>query len=212
MGRRALGALGALSLVPLAAAALRVQRLRAASHSPADAHCPGDRWGAWPSPLGLSLGVAAAAAGQLAVILYHYVRVHWCASARRIQQEPRPYDFFEGMATHLRQPGGFIMLVAYLAGTWMFELMPCSYYSFEGGIGFSAVAKQMICQDLLQYVMHYLEHKGFGAEFYKKSHKPHHVFTNPRLFDAFNGSLGDTFTMILIPLLLTAQIVHANVW
>ena len=212
MAPRALAALQALFLVPLAAAALRAQRLRAAPQSHADDHCPGDRWGAWPSPVGLSLGVAAAAAGQVAVILYHYARFHWCANAKRIQQEPRPYDFFEGMFTHLRQPGGFVMLVAYLAGTWMFDLMPCSYYSFEGGIRFSAVAKQMISQDLLQYVMHWLEHKGFGAEFYKRSHKPHHVFTNPRLFDAFNGSLGDTFTMILIPLFATAQIVHVNVW
>mmetsp|Transcript_26793 Transcript_26793/g.52041 ORF Transcript_26793/g.52041 Transcript_26793/m.52041 type:complete len:138 (+) Transcript_26793:1-414(+) len=60
--------------------------------------------------------------------------------------------------------------------------------------------------------MHWLEHKGFGAEFYKRSHKPHHRFTNPRLFDAFNGSLGDTFAMILVPLFVTAQLVHANVW
>ena len=44
------------------------------------------------------------------------------------------------------------------------------------------------------------------------SHKPHHRFTNPRLFDAFNGSIPDTFLMILVPLVVTARIVNANVW
>jgi lathosterol oxidase len=47
---------------------------------------------------------------------------------------------------------------------------------------------------------------------YASSHKPHHRFTNPRLFDAFNGSAADTFLMILLPLFLTAHIVDANVW
>lgn len=47
---------------------------------------------------------------------------------------------------------------------------------------------------------------------YANSHKPHHRFTNPRLFDAFNGSPTDTFLMILVPLFLTARLVHCNVW
>jgi len=48
----------------------------------------------------------------------------------------------------------------------------------------------------------------FGSKqwFYRKSHKPHHRFTNPKLFDAFNGSLSDTFFMILVPLFATAHI------
>lgn len=59
--------------------------------------------------------------------------------------------------------------------------------------------------------MHRLEHDVSPA-FYKWSHKPHHRFTNPRLFDAFNGSLLDTVCMILIPLYITANLVHCNVW
>ena len=47
---------------------------------------------------------------------------------------------------------------------------------------------------------------------YQQSHKPHHFITNPRLFDAFNGSVTDTVCMILIPLLICAGIVPANVW
>ncbi len=133
-----------------------------------------------------------------------------------------------------KQPGGIMLIVLYLSGTWMFDLMPCSYYSFDGGVRPHMVALQMMSQarwpspgtiasrwlippharrqDFLQYALHWMEHKGLGAAFYKFSHKPHHRFTNPRLFDAFNGSVGDTVTMILIPLFITAQLLHANVW
>ena len=59
--------------------------------------------------------------------------------------------------------------------------------------------------------MHLAEHK-LEPEIYKKSHKPHHRFKAPRLFDAFNGSVADTVLMILIPLYITANLVHCNVW
>mmetsp|Transcript_11563 Transcript_11563/g.29367 ORF Transcript_11563/g.29367 Transcript_11563/m.29367 type:complete len:145 (-) Transcript_11563:23-457(-) len=59
--------------------------------------------------------------------------------------------------------------------------------------------------------MHRLEH-GVHKAFYRASHKPHHRFTNPRLFDAFNGSVADTVLMILVPLFSTANLVHCNVW
>ena len=32
------------------------------------------------------------------------------------------------------------------------------------------------------------------------------------MFDAFNGSVTDTVFMILVPLFITAQSVHCNVW
>lgn len=51
-----------------------------------------------------------------------------------------------------------------------------------------------------------------SAAVYKASHKPHHRFTNPRLFDAFNGSVADTALMIIAPLVATARCVDANVW
>lgn len=48
-----------------------------------------------------------------------------------IQKEgARPYDLSEGLMTHLAQPEGFVMLGGYLIGTWMFGLMPASYYNF----------------------------------------------------------------------------------
>jgi len=146
------------------------------------------------------------------VIAYHYVRLTWCAT-RRVQKEARPYDFWEGITSHLANPGGVLMMVAYLCAYWMFDAMPCSYYSFDGGVRWGVVFSQVCCQDLLMFLLHYFEHKGpLGPAFYKKSHKPHHRFVNPRLFDAFDGSVPDTFCMILIPLFLTSRLHSANVW
>ena len=175
--------------------------------------CPGtDRWGRWPSPVGLTLGILLALVGQALVIAYHYVRLQW-GTTRRIQTTPRPYKFMEGVTSHLSNPGGLVMMVTYLVASWMFDLMPCSYYSFEGGIRLWMVGAQIVSQDLLMFLLHYFEHKGpLGPRFYVASHKPHHRFINPRLFDAFDGSVPDTFCMILIPLATTAQLLHANVW
>eukprot|EP00966_Prymnesium_polylepis_P080103 1856360-Prymnesium_polylepis.1 len=159
------------------------------SSAAASAVCPGERWGAWPSPVGLTLGILAVLVAQLAVIAYHYVRLTWCAT-RRVQKEARPYDFWEGITSHLANPGGVLMMVAYLCAYWMFDAMPCSYYSFDGGVRWGVVFSQVCCQDLLMFLLHYFEHKGpLGPAFYKKSHKPHHRFVNPRLFDAFDGSV-----------------------
>ena len=90
--------------------------------------------------------------------------------------------------------------------------MPASYYSFEGGIQWKELGICLVIQDGIQYLMHRLEH-DLSATFYQKSHKPHHRFINPRLFDAFNGSLADTLCMIILPLYITANLVRtANVW
>jgi len=175
--------------------------------------CPGtDRWGGWPSPVGLTLGILAALAGQVMLICYHYVRLRWCHT-RRVQNDARPYQFWEGIGSHLGNPGGIVMMVVYLCASWMFDVMPCSYYHFDGGVRWSMVFAQIVSQDLLMFLLHYFEHKGpLGPDFYKRSHKPHHRFVNPRLFDAFDGSVPDTFCMILIPLAITAQLLPANVW
>lgn len=54
--------------------------------------------------------------------------------------------------------------------------------------------------------MHYAEHK-VSAKLYQLSHKPHHRFVNPIMFDAFDGSLLDTLLMILLPLTIVTQLV-----
>lgn len=187
---------------------------------------PTDFWNNinYPSPLGLSLGLLAVVVGQFFMLGYFVLRRGNGMSPNlvSIQKEgARPYDVTEGVMTHLAQPEGFVMLGGYLVVYWMSGYMPASYYSFSGGIIWKDVMVQLLCQDLIQYIMHVGEHEidklifknmGVKTTIYPSSHKPHHRFTNPRLFDAFNGSLTDTFLMILIPLFITAQVVHTNVW
>ena len=178
---------------------------------------PRDYWkdshGNWPSPVGLSLGLLAVVVGQFSMLVYFcFRRALFLGNLRPIQKEgARPYVLAEGLLTHLAQPEGFVLLGGYLAGTWMFGLMPSSYYSFSGGINWVHVAAQLLIQDLTQFLMHWLEHK-LDKNIYIYSHKPHHRFTNPRLFDAFNGSVTDTILMILVPLVVTARFVPSNVW
>lgn len=167
-----------------------------------------------PKPLGLVLGIVAVAVGQFFVLCYFYLhKYHYLGPTHCIQTKGAPhYTWSEGVVTHLAQPEGFVLLGLYLSVTWMLNLMPSSYYSFEGTIQWPETCLCLVLQDGFQYIMHRLEHKA-SPSFYQTSHKPHHKFTNPRLFDAFNGSMTDTICMILIPLYCTAMIVRtANVW
>lgn len=167
-----------------------------------------------PSPLGLSLGIITVIIGQFFTLCYFLLWKNGFLgeALTPIQKEGVPrYDQKLELLHHLAQPEGFVMLGGYLIFTWMFGMLPSSYYSFSGGINWIHVFLQLLVQDFVQFIMHYLEHTA-SPDFYKISHKPHHRFTNPKLFDAFNGSVFDTFFMILIPLIITAHIVPANVW
>lgn len=182
---------------------------------------PRDYWRSadkeWPSPVGLGLGLLAVVVGQFFMLVYfalmrRSILESPAAKQMSIQREgARPYSLSEGLTTHLSQPEGFVLLGGYLCISWMLGLMPASYYSFSGGINWAQVAAQLLIQDFVQYCMHLLEHK-LDKNIYIVSHKPHHRFTNPRLFDAFNGSMLDTLAMILVPLIVTARLVNANVW
>jgi sterol desaturase/sphingolipid hydroxylase (fatty acid hydroxylase superfamily) len=170
-----------------------------------------------PKPLGLILGIVATAIGQfwtcLFFGLYKFGYFHTLDRPQSIQTKgARDYVFWEGLQSHFAQPGGFALLIGYLSTTWMMHWMPASYYSFEGTIQWKETILCLIVQDGIQYTMHYLEHV-VSPTFYQLSHKPHHRFTNPRLFDAYDGSLTDTCVMIIIPLFATAHIVrNCNVW
>mmetsp|Transcript_31572 Transcript_31572/g.79489 ORF Transcript_31572/g.79489 Transcript_31572/m.79489 type:complete len:266 (+) Transcript_31572:129-926(+) len=173
--------------------------------------------GGWPDPVGLCCGILSVICGQILVIAYHYWHVH-SSYAKRIQkskgQEPPPdtrKTFWQDCLVHLAQPEGFVLLGCYLVGTWMFNLLPASYYSWEGGVNPLHVFLQLVSQDCIQTIMHMGEHK-ISPKLYQKSHKPHHRFLDPKMFDAFNGSVADTVCMILIPLYATALMVHCNVW
>lgn len=166
----------------------------------------------YPSPVGLFAGLGAVAVGQVVVLLYHYYQRNH-GRVKYIQESAKPRDepFLSGAIGHLARPEGFVMLGSYLSATWMFRIMPDTYYSFQGGVSLLHVFLQLIVNDTLQTVMHLAEHK-VSRLIYGYSHKMHHRFTNPQLFDAFDGSPSDTFLMILVPLAITAQIVHCNVW
>jgi sterol desaturase/sphingolipid hydroxylase (fatty acid hydroxylase superfamily) len=165
-------------------------------------------------PLGLSLGISAVAIGHF--FLQIYFRLH----QQKILGETTPiqsrgavdYDYSAALMNHLSQPGGFLALGLYLTITWVFDLLPPSYYSFSGGVQWTKVFFCLVCQDFVQHVMHRIEHVAH-PKMYRISHKPHHKFTNPKLFDAFDGSVPDTTIMILVPLFITAHVVRTcNVW
>ncbi|XRB16059.1 alternative squalene epoxidase [Pseudoscourfieldia marina] len=170
-----------------------------------------------PNPIGLLCGLAAVALGQILVVAYFHVYRNVYGNARLVQNDdlhvnPKTrYAFAKEAIAHFAQLEGFVLLGSYLSVTWLANWMPASYYRWEGGVQWHLVVLQLLLQDMLQYFAHYAEHK-VSATFYRYSHKPHHRFTNPKLFDAFNGSLLDTLCMILIPLYTTANLVHCNVW
>ena len=109
---------------------------------------------------------------------------------------------------HLTNPEGFLLLGSYLTLYWMSRQMPPSYYSMSPKTPtFSNVFLQLAIVDFLQYLMHRFEHLA-PTWFYIKSHKPHHRHINPNLFNAFDGSIGDTVFMILLPLLGTSLVME----
>jgi alternative squalene epoxidase len=156
---------------------------------------------------GLCLGLSSVLIGQIITITYYVQYPH----TQTVQQKPpRKYSFWENVLRHFTELEGIILLGSYLSTTWYLKMMPLSYYSFNGGIRWIDVLSQLLVQDLLQYMMHRFEH--YYSTIYKYTHKQHHKFTNPILFDAFQGSCADTVFMILIPLFFTSRIVHTNVW
>ena len=169
-----------------------------------------------PKPLGLVLGITAVVIGQNFVVaffyLYKYGYLSFGAEPTRIQKKNDNYVFSEALVAHLFQPEGFVLLGVYLSSTWMFHLMPNSYYSFEGSIQWRETFLCLVLQDGFQYTMHRLEH-ALSPTLYKLSHKPHHRCSKPKMFDAFHGSRADSIVMILTPLYVTANVMRTcNVW
>jgi sterol desaturase/sphingolipid hydroxylase (fatty acid hydroxylase superfamily) len=104
---------------------------------------------------------------------------------------------------HLKEPGSFLMMIAYLSFVWMLSLLPASYYD-AGPLVWWHVAAQFVVVDIFTTIAHLVEHNWVAL--YIRSHKMHHRFTNPKLYVAFNGSPLDTMTLILIPLFLTHHV------
>lgn len=165
--------------------------------------------------LSLSLGLASVFFSQIITILYFYFykQTLYCKN-KRIQNKIVNYSFTDETKKHLTQVEGLVMLGSYLSITWMYDIMPDSYYLSEGYVNVIHVLQQCLIVDFFQTVMHVLEHKGFyiSRYIYITSHKPHHKFFNPFIFNAFNGSLIDTFLMIIVPLFITAQTIYCSLW
>ena len=152
------------------------------------------------SSIGLLLGLVSVTWGQVVTIAYHYVynEIEWSI------------DEVNAVKTYFSQPEGFLLLGGYLSAYWVSGYMPSSYYSFSGGIVWKQVLYQLIIQDALQYGMHRIEH--LIPFLYKVSHKHHHTHREPKILDAFDGSVADTCCMILFPLFITSTCIHTNVW
>lgn len=149
---------------------------------------------------GLCLGLTSVAIGQIVTVGYYtfYNRFQWTKKYR------------DSIIQYAFQPEGLLVLGSYLSIYWISGSMPSSYYSPVGGIHWSHVALQLLIQDFLQYIMHRVEH--IYSPLYRRLHQSHHRHIHPILLDAFDGSIGDTFFMILIPLWSTSRLVHTNVW
>eukprot|EP00940_MAST-03C_sp_MAST-3C-sp2_P001362 g1362.t1 len=151
---------------------------------------------------------------------FHYARHRWGvfgASGNVIQTEKPHLDFSQELVAHATRWEGIALLLPYLCLTWMLRMMPQSYYdltnesacvSFFGLFDPTHVFLQLISVDFFMYLAHITEHRlGW---LYRKGHKKHHKWTNPRLFDAYSGHIYDTTLMILVPLYATANVVPSN--
>jgi sterol desaturase/sphingolipid hydroxylase (fatty acid hydroxylase superfamily) len=126
------------------------------------------------------------------------------ACFHRFSRTPPDATLAHDVYVFLTNPESFVMLFSYLSFVWMFRLLPAAYYDYDAPLQWWHVAAQFLVVDVLTTASHLLEHNW--AALYIRSHKMHHRFTNPKLYNAFSGSLLDTFSLILVPLFLTHQI------
>jgi len=155
-------------------------------------------------PWGLLAGLGAVALGQVVVILYH-VRRRSKYKLPTIQGKQPPFELSSDLASHLGSPESIFMLATYLSLAWFgllplpfgWNQLPPSYFNWSPSCNPLNVMLQLLVVDLGMFLMHLGEHK-VSTWFYGISHKPHHKWVNPQLFNAFNGTVSDTFTMILV--------------
>jgi len=166
---------------------------------------------------GLLWGLFFAGFGQVCVIAYHFARVKFgvLRFGQELIQPDRPPNkqetFYQQMMHHLMQPTAFALMGAYLIGTWKADLMPASYYVEDAPLNWFHVLLQLLVVDVFTVINHMAEHSL--ACLYISSHKPHHRFVSPTLFDAFDGSLLDTTFLILFPLFCTMRLLSfVNTW
>jgi len=145
---------------------------------------------------GLLWGIGSVILGQFALIGYIWWYYH----------PPRKYDFAHAVMSHLSQTEGILLLGIYLSVSWYGGWLPSSYYVRDGSIQWTLVGSQLIVQDAGQYVMHRIEH--YWKPLYRIGHQYHHKYIHPQWFNAFDGSVIDTCFMVLVPLVITSQVVR----
>mmetsp|Transcript_15195 Transcript_15195/g.23001 ORF Transcript_15195/g.23001 Transcript_15195/m.23001 type:complete len:314 (+) Transcript_15195:31-972(+) len=153
-----------------------------------------DWWGLW-------LGIRGVLIGHIVVFTYHYFRKSYLfGKGKCIQQREPDFSWSKELISHGTRPEAFFMLVPYLSVTWMFKLMPESYYDLKTPVSPLKVFAQFAVYDFVTYCVHRCQHK---VEVVYKTHKDHHAYINPHLFNAYSGSVQDTTLLILIPLYST---------
>jgi alternative squalene epoxidase len=163
----------------------------------------------WPNPMGLLLGLTFVLIWHMMVFFYYALRCQ--LNVDLLQYNPvsrRP--FLEEFATHLTQPESIIMVFLYLTSVWMFEIQPASYYDAEAPVNWWNILVYFLVTDFFIYLNHAVSH--YIKPLYRVTHKPHHVYINPTMWNAFSGSIPDTTMLILIPLFITMKLVpHVGV-
>ena len=164
---------------------------------------------AWfPSPVGLGLGLGCVALGQVVVLAYYFIRRNVLKSSSYIQYAPPPTTTLaDDLYSHLTSPESFMLVFGYLTTVWMLNLLPASYYVMgSGSVSWGRVLLQLLVVDGFTYLMHRIEHAW--PWLYIRSHKKHHKWINPKLYNAFSACVNDTVTLILIPLYLTSRVCY----
>nr|AYI99269.1 alternative squalene epoxidase [Bigelowiella natans]AYI99270.1 alternative squalene epoxidase [synthetic construct] len=158
-----------------------------------------DWWGLW-------LGIRGVLYGHVVVFTYHFIRKSYLhGTGSNIQQSEPNFSWSQELIGHATRAEAFFMLVPYLSITWLFKLMPESYYDLEAPVSVLNVFLQFAVYDLITYIIHRVQHQ---VETVYRTHKDHHAYINPHLFNAYSGSVQDTTLLILIPLYLTVLVLH----
>ena len=167
----------------------------------------------FPSSLGLLTGLGCVISGQIIVLIYHYICkiIEKFDDSILIQNNKVCNNFEKNIIRHFRSREIFLLLF-YLTFTWMFKLIPSTYYIMDNmKTNWEQVLQQLILVDFLMYTTHIAEHYFYNTS-HNTSHNTHHTWTNPIIFNAFNASIKDVIVLIIFPLYITANLIHTNTW
>lgn len=143
------------------------------------------KWAETRNAQGLFYGLSGVAIAQVCTVMYQYHRRIVNKGNNeflRVQLKPIDYErsFKADVLAHLKRPE-LLLLVPYLSLTWVFGLMPESYYNITDRAKIRDVVLQLLVVDFFTYCFHLAEHNV--PKWYILGHKAHHKYTNPHLFN-----------------------------